>query len=124
MNLGEKIKIYRIENKLTQKDLAEKVGVSRTNIAEIEGGRINGTVKFISKLSLVTDTPLSYWTDDMKSGTIKYNPYEALDVLIDSLIDTHIIGEDGKLNEFAQKLVINVLEKEIALKIKSKGDKK
>ncbi len=124
MNLGEKIKVYRIENKLTQKQLADKVGVSRTNIAEIEGGRINGTVKFISKLSSVTNTPLSYWTNGINSGTIKYNQYESLDVLIESLIDTEIIGEDGKLNEFAKKLVVNVLEKEIALKIKNKGDKK
>lgn len=123
MNLGDKIKAYRIENKLTQKQLAEKLEVSRSNIAEIESGRIKGTVKFISKLSEVTNTPLSTWTDDVNTDTLKYIQYEALDVLLNSLIDTGIVGEDGKLNDMAKKLVINVLEKEILLKIKNKGDK-
>lgn len=123
MNLGDKIKSYRIENKLTQKQLAEKLGVSRSNIAEIESGRVKGTVKFISKLSEVTNTPLSNWTDEVNTNTLKYTQYEALDVLLDSLIDTGIVGSDGKLNDMAKKLVINVLEKEILLKIKNKGDK-
>lgn len=123
MNLGDKIKAYRVENKLTQKQLAEKIEVSRSNIAEIESGRIKGTVKFISKLSEVTNTPLSTWTNDVNIDTLKYTQYEALDVLLNSLIDTGIVGKDGKLNDMAKKLVINVLEKEILLKIKNKGDK-
>lgn len=122
MNLGEKLKVYRIENKLTQLDLANLVGFSRTLISDIERGRIKGTIDFINKLSDVTNKPFAYWTNDVNSDTIKYVQYEGLNVLIESLMDTGIIGEDGKLNEMAQKLVINVLEKEIALKYKMRGD--
>ncbi len=121
MKLADKIKSFRIENSLTQKQLADMVGVSRTNIAEIEGGRINGTLKFLTKLSEATGKSLSYWTDDVETDK-GYSIYDALDILIDSLIDTNIIKEDGKINETAQKLIINVLEKEIALKIKRKKD--
>lgn len=123
MNLGEKLKIYRMENKIVQGDIAKRMGVSRNLISDVERGRIKGTVEFIAKLAEATNTNIAYWTDDINSNDIKYNQYEALDVLINSFIETGLVGEDGKLNEIAQKLVINVLEKEIALKIKNRGDR-
>lgn len=123
MNLGEKIKEYRIENKLTQKILSERIGIGRTTLAEIEGGRIKGTLQFITKLSEVTGKSLSFWTDGEEIEK-NYSTYEALNVLIESMIDTGMIKDDGKLNETAQKLILNVLEKEISLKIKKMKDEK
>lgn len=119
MNLSEKIKSYRIENNLTQKELGDMLKVSRTLIADIERGRIKGTLKFATTLAEITNKPLNYWLDTNEVEK-NYNHYEALDILIDSLIDTGMINEDGKMDEAAQKLIINVLEKEIALKIKNK----
>lgn len=116
MEFKEKVKNYRSENNLTQKMLADKLGVSRTLIAETESGRIKGTMKFISKLAGVSGKPLTYWTDVEAEKT--YKTYEALDVLIDAMIDSGMIKEDGKIDEKGSKLIISVLEKEVALKIR------
>lgn len=118
MELGEKIKSYRIENKITQKELADMVGVSRTNIAEIEGGRVKGTLKFINKLSEATNKSLGYWTGDVNSDNIAHKQYEALDILIDAMITTGSIASDGKIiDDKSKELLIAILEKEIKLKL-------
>lgn len=122
MTLGEKIKSFRIENKITQKELANMVGVSRTNIAEIEGGRLKGTLKFVNKLAEATNKPLSYWANEDEIEK-SYSTYDALNVLIDAMIDSGIIKNDGKIGEKEGKLILAVLEKEVALKIKKKENK-
>ena len=45
MNLGEKIKKLRKENKLTLKLLGEKVGLSTSFLSEIEKGKTNPSLK-------------------------------------------------------------------------------
>ena len=37
--MKNKLKLYRIQNSLTQEDLADKIGVSRQTIIAIESGR-------------------------------------------------------------------------------------
>lgn len=119
MDLGEKIKAYRVENKLTQKQLADMTGVSRTSIAELESGRVKGTLKFINKLSEETGKSISYWTGNVNSDSIAHRNYEALDILIDAMISTGAINENGKILDTKDKdLIIAILEKEIALKLK------
>lgn len=46
-----KIKILRAERDITQGELAEKVGVSRTTILEIERGTFNPSLKLSFKIS-------------------------------------------------------------------------
>lgn len=48
-----KIKELRARHKLTQNDLAEKVGVRRETIVFIEKGNYNPTLKLAKKISLV-----------------------------------------------------------------------
>lgn len=121
MELKEKIKNYRIENKLTQKDLAGMLGVSRTLITETESGKIKGTLKFISKLSSVSGKSLSYWTDTEIEKS--YKTYDALDILIDAMMDSGLIGEDNKIEENEMRLITAILEKEVAVKRKNKKEK-
>jgi len=45
---GEKLKFLRIEANLSQTELAEKTGLSRSSIAEIEGGRNFSIASLIS----------------------------------------------------------------------------
>jgi transcriptional regulator with XRE-family HTH domain len=120
MNFKEKFKQYRIENKLTQKEFANRLDISRTGVADIESGRIKGTVKLMNKLAEVTGKPISYWMDTESEAN--YKTYESLDILIDAMIDSGMIGEDGKVGDRESKLILAVLEKEILLKIKRKKE--
>jgi len=116
MKLSDKIKKYRKENNLTQKELSNKLGIARSTLSDIESERINGSIKFITKLSDYTKLPVNYWLDETVEKD--YKTYEALDILIDTLIDSGHIKEDGKINNNDMELVKSLLEKEIKLKIK------
>ena len=41
MHIGRKIKKFRDENKLSQKDFAEKIGVTQGFLSHLENGRLN-----------------------------------------------------------------------------------
>ncbi len=41
----------RIEKKLTQKELAKKLGITQSNLARFESGRTNPTLSFLQKIT-------------------------------------------------------------------------
>ena len=41
----------RIEKKLTQKQLAEKLGIAQSSLARFESGRTNPTLSFLQKIT-------------------------------------------------------------------------
>lgn len=49
--MKNKLKIYRIQNSLTQEDLADKIGVSRQTIIAIETGRYLPSITLAFKLA-------------------------------------------------------------------------
>ena len=50
--MGNKIKAYRLKKKLTQTELSELSGVSRTTISGLESGRIvNTTAETLRKIA-------------------------------------------------------------------------
>lgn len=116
MEFKDKMKQYRKENDLTQKELGEKLGLGRSTIAEMERGRIKGKLSVIKKLADLSGMTLSYLMGDNENSEI-VNKFEALEVLIDTMIDKKIILSDGKIPTEYHELMIGLLEKEIALKI-------
>ena len=51
VNLGKSLKKYRLENKLTQEQLAEVVGIHPTYVGKLECGKNNPSTKMLYKLS-------------------------------------------------------------------------
>jgi DNA-binding XRE family transcriptional regulator len=49
----DKIISLRIEHRLTQKEMAEKLNTSPTAIARIENGKVNPSINFLLKLGKV-----------------------------------------------------------------------
>jgi DNA-binding XRE family transcriptional regulator len=41
---------YRMKNHLTQKEIAEKVGLSQQKISQIESGKVNPRIDLVSKI--------------------------------------------------------------------------
>lgn len=60
------IKVARAEKDMTQKQLAEAVGVSRQTINAIEKGEYNPTIKLCRKICRVLDKTLDdlFWEED------------------------------------------------------------
>jgi len=49
--LGNNLKSYRTQLRLTQKELAQLSGVNRSHLAGIESGILNPSIKTIAKLA-------------------------------------------------------------------------
>lgn len=49
--LGYKIKLKRLEKRLSQEELAEKVGIDQSDLSKIEKGNANPSLKMISRIA-------------------------------------------------------------------------
>lgn len=67
MEIGDLIKKYRIENKMTQVDLANKIGVIYQQIQKWETGERNPGTKNIFLLIDILEIPF----DEIKSAILK-----------------------------------------------------
>lgn len=68
MTFAEKLKYVRKANHLTQTELAEALGISRSNLANIELGNVTPTALFINCLSLTLNVDKEYlMNEDIES---------------------------------------------------------
>ena len=58
VKLGKKLKEIRLENKLTQEVLAEKVGIHPTYVGKLEKGKNNPSVMLLYKFAKVNNVNL------------------------------------------------------------------
>jgi transcriptional regulator with XRE-family HTH domain len=59
MMLNKALRLMRVFNDLSQKELAEKLGISKSLISEIESGKKNSTIELLNKYSNFFDIPVS-----------------------------------------------------------------
>ncbi|MBN2636347.1 MAG: helix-turn-helix transcriptional regulator [Prolixibacteraceae bacterium] len=57
--IGLKIKLLRIERKISQQDLAAACNFEKSNLAQIESRRTNPTIATLLKICQVLDVPIS-----------------------------------------------------------------
>lgn len=57
--IGQKIKSLRLEQKISQQDLAAACNFEKSNLARIESGRTNPTVGTLEKISQALNVPIS-----------------------------------------------------------------
>lgn len=67
--LGKMIKAARLERKLSQTDLGDRIGVTRTTVAAIEKGKSNVAIGTVFEAANVVGLPLMGETDDPKQLT-------------------------------------------------------
>jgi putative transcriptional regulator len=65
IEIANRVKLARIENGLTQEQLADLVGVTRQTIGLIEAGKYNPTLKLCLMVAKVTRTSLDelFWIE-------------------------------------------------------------
>ena len=56
--LGNMIRVARIESKISQAELAERVGISRATVAAIEKGKPNVAIGTVFEAAMITGVPL------------------------------------------------------------------
>lgn len=64
MNIGRKIKNIRLDNKLTQKEFADKISKSCITIRKYESGDIKPPIEVLSDISNIFNIPMNYFLED------------------------------------------------------------
>ena len=60
INLGKKIKEYRKLNNITQQELANKLGISRSTLSYYENGEVEPNIYTLLKLSEIMNCSMDY----------------------------------------------------------------
>lgn len=68
VEIGQRIRNYRIGQKISQEELAEKCGLHATYIGQIERGEKNATIESISKIAAGLSVPMSTLFEKLDSN--------------------------------------------------------
>lgn len=119
--LGERIKSARKEKGLTQLELSKMIGISRTNLKDIETGRNKGgNLEVLNNLARALDKNLSYFIEGTDVD-LKIKQYQVLDNAIDMLIANNMVDEEGKIDPSCVGMMLEILQREIAIKLERQG---
>ncbi|XZL20560.1 helix-turn-helix domain-containing protein (plasmid) [Clostridium perfringens] len=107
MNLGENIKSNRLKKKLTQKKLAETIGVSTITIQNYENNRREPNIETLNKIANSLDIPVS----ELLGETVSmFSGIGGAYQLFKKISTLPLIGEEY-LQSFDEK-TLNYFEKE------------
>lgn len=107
MSIGDKIKKYRVLQKMTQNELAKKANISRSYLADVENGRYNPSIEVLAAIADALNIPIDELfknsNEDNKDGKIiqKINP--KFKPIIDSL-DRAGDLQDEDIDEITKQL--------------------
>ena len=132
-NLGNKIKFMR-KNKLniTQSELAEKIGISKRFMRDIENGRTYPSFETLSKLSMAFGVSMSdfFTEDELKIKKTIHNEENEIEKvtlinkLIKNLIEEKIITDENNITDDVLELIINTIKIQIKLEKEKLNSKK
>jgi len=69
--LTEALRVMRVFHDFSQKELAEKLGISKSHLSEIESGKKNPTLPLLERYAEVFDVPVSsimFFSENMDKG--------------------------------------------------------
>lgn len=107
VDIGQRIRNYRISQKISQEELAEKCSLHSTYIGQIERGEKNATIESISKIAFGLSVPMSTLfekIEDCNNDDNKINyPYLAYELV-------------QSVSESTQEKLISILKTVISIK--------
>lgn len=121
-SLGQKMRRLRTTRKLTQKQLADQVGISYSLVAQIESDKVKPAISTLTKLARQLGvSPCYFLTDDPASGPgTKLEEEVNRRPLLRQLVKTLSALEDGELAVF-QELADQFLEAKAKLGLNQAG---
>ncbi len=120
MSIGEKIKNFRKNNKLTQIELAKKSNISRSYLADIENDRYNPSLDTLKAIANSLNVNLSDIVSEESNSDTELNQRDKKSITNDlkELMDDFRSGTDGTAYYNGQELDENDLDLiESAMKI-------
>lgn len=100
MDYGKKIKSLRIQNKLSMRELGERIGVSHAHISKLESGINSPSVELLEKISeYFSIDPSYFFIKDEEIENFDDNEKEMLfelDLSVEKLKDKYDLNIDGQ----------------------------
>ena len=123
MKLALKLKQFREELDITQVELAKKIGVSLSSIADSESGKRPLSKKTAIKLAEYSKMPVDYWiTEDVEYYNIRED-FKMLKETIATLKEKGHIS-NGECDQVARQLLLKAIEMDVKfLEMKETGKK-
>lgn len=112
MYFPKKLKIVRNSTGLTQEEFAKRIGVSRSNIANLELGNVEPTKLLINCISLTFDIKKDWLSNDEANDLQMYNQHDDYKNII--------LENYEKLDDKFKEFVSNQIEDLIKLQEKNK----
>ncbi|MED1606077.1 helix-turn-helix domain-containing protein [Cytobacillus kochii] len=75
--IGKRVKQARLNKQMTQQDLAEKCGLTKSLISKIENGQTASAVATLLKISNQLDIPLSWVLEENESKNLVLSPSQS-----------------------------------------------
>lgn len=121
---GKILKALRIEKKLTQSELADKLNVTQSSIAAIENCRRKGNREFEVTVSNFFNVSLDYLNGLTSNKDETITSKEALvSNFLEFLVTNGIIKDSKNIDPDTEKMILKLVRQEVD-KIKArKGDK-
>lgn len=119
--IGEKIKTLRKERKLTQKELAHKIGVTASTITKYEIGQLEPNLEVLNKIADIFNISISDLIDNSNSKREFHSITDFRHVL-----DSEELSPKG-IHELTEIIIIAVIKKynlDIDIKTISDRDKR
>ena len=83
IEIGQRIRSYRLQSGLNQEELAERCGLHPTYIGQVERGEKNATIESVSKIVGGLSLPLSTLFENIGGNTDNENyPAQAYDLIL------------------------------------------
>lgn len=118
MSIGDRIKKFRKENKLTQIELAKSANISRSYLADIENNRYNASVDVLKSIANALDISLVEILDESTNNTLTTKDNKSITNDLKKLMDEFRNNTDGTAYYKGQELDSNDLDLiESAMKI-------
>ena len=118
MSIGDRIKKFRKENRLTQIELAKSANISRSYLADIENNRYNASVDVLKAIAAALDISLSEILDDSINNTLTIKDNTCITNDLKKIMDEFRNNTDGTAYYNGQELDESYLDLiESAMKI-------
>jgi transcriptional regulator with XRE-family HTH domain len=109
------LKELRKEKKITQEQLAKKLGVARSSIAMVENGKQEGGREFTRKVAEYFDTSIDYLegrTND-KQG-VSSEKDALVSNFISFLVESGIIKDENNIDKKTEEMILEMVKKEVS----------
>lgn len=119
MDFIDRLSNWMREQKVRQIDIVKKSGLGKSYISGVVNGNKQPSENLLNVLEQMSGHSCHWWL----FGKEEYDNLDALNMLINTFIESNQINEDGKYDDKIKDILLTMLDKEIMTKIENKKRK-